>query len=162
MKSAHDDGMKKSNREAIANAIATYLHFKQQETNLRAALEARIGPIRALYEESVRKAEEAFATELKESAQKIADSAAAVERILNEEKMNSVVARTGTARLDQATQLWIDPEAFLRVAGHRADAFHCMGVEVGKARKYLSADALASVSENRPKGKPKLVIESNE
>jgi hypothetical protein len=151
--------MKKSNRQQIENAIATNLHFAAQRKNLQAALEAKLSPIRAIYEEARRNAEQEFADDLRECEEKISSSSAVVQQILMEEKRDLISCAQGRARLAQDVVRQIEPADFLRVAPGGTE---CLSVLIAKAEKYLSADVFAAIVKNVSKGKPKLVIEAHE
>jgi hypothetical protein len=149
--------MKKSNREQIQTAIAMNLHFAAQRNNLQNALEAKVAPMRALYEEARRNAEQEFAADLRQCEEKISSSAAVVQRILNQENRDLIICAQGRARLVQDFLRHIEPAEFLRVAPGGTE---CLSVLIGKAEKYLSAAELSALVKEIPKGKPKLVIET--
>lgn len=154
--------MKKTDKQAIRDAIAVHAHFKEVEARLRAGLEARLAPVRALYEAAAQLAEAEFSGSLRECAEKIAASEARVLAILKSAKLTSYACDAGHATLFQASERCIEPEAFLAVAADDPARSQCLKVLIGKAEKFLSAEALASIVKTVPKGEAKLVIGSHE
>jgi hypothetical protein len=154
--------MRKTDKEAIRDAIAVHVHFKEVEARLRAGLEARLAPVRALYEAAAQMAEAEFSGSLRECAEKIAASEARVLAILKSAKQTSYACDAGQATLFQASERCIEPEAFLAASGDDPKQFDCLKVLIGKAEKFLSGETLAAIVKTVPKGEPKLVIESHE
>lgn len=154
--------MKTTDKQAIRDAIAVHTHFKGVERDLRAGLEARLAPVRALYEAAAQMAEAEFSGSLRECAEKIAASEARVLAILKNAQLKSFSCDAGHATLFQGSERCVELEAFLAVAADDPARFDCLKVLIGKAEKFLSAEALASIVKTVPKGEPKLVIESHE
>lgn len=146
----------------IDSALAVIGTERAALARLEASVQAELAPARAAFEAAQRVVEASHGVGLREGRERLARAESALLNALLGANLNFAAGHGVEAEVKRDFVRTVQPGEFLKFAGKKnfEAALECLSVGFAKAAKAFGEDALKPITEETPKGPPKLIVRS--